>query len=174
MAMTDRAPAYPEISAQDTARRLTDSFRSVEWAVSIVPPQWTHALPDYYGPNDWTVAMNLAHLVVYEEKFATPLLEALAAGDDGEGAVPSPGEGWLLRDATAIASEPVTAARPSDRKSPRIPLRNLNAKRNVSNRSQRCQGKTLDQRGANRAIRRMAFPCSQVCWKVFVATQAAE
>ena len=105
--MTDRAPAYPEISAQDTARRLTDSFRSVEWAVSIVPPQWTHALPDYYGPNDWTVAMNLAHLVVYEEKFATPLLEALAAGDDGEGAVPSPGEGWLLRDATAIASEPV-------------------------------------------------------------------
>ncbi|MEX0801115.1 MAG: DinB family protein [Dehalococcoidia bacterium] len=89
------APEYPAFNVQETATRLADSLQTLEWATSLVPPQWTHALPDYYSPGEWSVAMILAHLVIYEETMAAPVLEALAAGGDGVDAAPSPGEGSL-------------------------------------------------------------------------------
>jgi hypothetical protein len=78
----------------------------MEWAVSILPEQWHHDLPGFYPKDEWSVAMNLAHLAVYEEAIANPVLDALAAGGDGVGSVKSADEGWFLQDALAMARAP--------------------------------------------------------------------
>ncbi len=93
----------------ETAQRLSESLATIEWAVSAIPPRFTHELPDFYPEGEWGVAMNLAHLVVYEEEIANPVLAALAAGGDGVGSVRSAMEGWFLNDALAIAGEPIDA-----------------------------------------------------------------
>ena len=92
---------------QETATRLRESLSTIEWAVSVVPERWSHDLPDFYTQGEWGVAMNLAHLVVYEERIALPVLEALAAGGDGADATPSGGEDWFLNDAVALSKEEV-------------------------------------------------------------------
>jgi len=51
--------------------------------------------------------MNLAHLVVYEERIAVPVLEALATGADGVSATPSSREDWFLNDAVALSKDEV-------------------------------------------------------------------
>jgi len=91
----------------ETARRLREWLSTIGWAVSVVPERWSHDLPEFYAADEWGVAMNLAHLVVYEEQISLPVLEALAAGGDGVGATRSAIERWLLGDAVAIFREPV-------------------------------------------------------------------
>ena len=51
--------------------------------------------------------MNVAHLTVYEEAIATPVLAALADGEDGVGATRSEIETWFLPQAQALAAEPM-------------------------------------------------------------------
>lgn len=51
-------------SIAETGQRLRDSLATVEWAVSQVPQEWPHNLPDYYPGGAWGVAMNLAHLTI--------------------------------------------------------------------------------------------------------------
>ena len=51
--------------------------------------------------------MNVAHLVVYEEELANPILASLAAGGDGSAAVRPNLLAWWEPDAKAIASEPL-------------------------------------------------------------------
>ncbi|MEX1253214.1 MAG: DinB family protein [Dehalococcoidia bacterium] len=92
---------------KETTTRLSDSLRTIEWAVSLVPEQWTHRLPEHYPADAWSVAMNIAHLVTYEEGLAAPMLEALAAGCDGTDVVASADE--RLADAVAIADQPLDA-----------------------------------------------------------------
>jgi hypothetical protein len=93
----------------DTAARLRDSLRVIEWAAGLVPPEWTHANPAYYAPGAWTIAMNVAHLAVYEEQIANPLLAALADGADGVAAVKSAMENWILDASMVLAQEPFAA-----------------------------------------------------------------
>ena len=66
----------------------------------------------------WSIATNLAHLAVYEERLAAPVIEDLAAGGDGTGphvGVPAGGEGgasgdaWLLAGAIELAEAPLDA-----------------------------------------------------------------
>jgi hypothetical protein len=90
-----------------TAARLRDSLDTIEWAASIVPPQWTHALPDFYPEDAWTVAMNIAHLVVYEEEMALPVLRALSKGGDGRGATRENLPAWFEPDASSLSSSPL-------------------------------------------------------------------
>jgi hypothetical protein len=92
---------------QDTIRRLRNSFETVAWAARSLPERWTHTLPDYYPDDSWTVAMNLAHLAVYEERLALPLLRALAEGGDGTGSIESGMESWFYGDAVAASSDSV-------------------------------------------------------------------
>jgi hypothetical protein len=94
-------------SINETAQRLRESLATLEWAVSIIPDKWHHELPGFYAEGEWGVAMNLAHLVVYEESIANPVLEALASGGDGVGSVKSADEGWFLQDALVSAGAPV-------------------------------------------------------------------
>jgi hypothetical protein len=51
--------------------------------------------------------MNLAHLVVYDEGIALPILLSLAAGEDGTTLVRTTNENWFFNDAVALAVEPV-------------------------------------------------------------------
>jgi len=67
----------------------------------------SHDQPDFYAPGEWNVAMNLAHLVVYEERIAVPVLEALVTGSDGVGATPSSREDWFFNDAVALSRDEV-------------------------------------------------------------------
>jgi len=79
---------------------------TVQWAVAQVPERWTHAIPDYYPEDAWSVARNLAHMAVYEEGIAAPMLRDLAVGGDGAAAMRSPREEFLT-GATELSREPV-------------------------------------------------------------------
>jgi hypothetical protein len=104
------APSY---LVEEVVGHLADSLRTVEWALARVPEKWHHRSPGGVSPvfpeGTWSTAMNLAHLAVYEERVAAPVLEALAAGADAHDAVRSAGEGWLLSESVAVSTEPLTA-----------------------------------------------------------------
>lgn len=93
----------------ETIGRLRDSFSTVESFLKLVPQRWTHDAPDGSPDGSWGVAMNLAHLIAYEEQLAMPIIAAMAAGGDGHDAVPNGGETWLLDIATPLAAEPLAA-----------------------------------------------------------------
>ncbi len=76
----------------------------IKWAAAMIPAAWTHEPPE---PGTWSVAMNVAHLVVYEEEISLPVLTGLADGGDGVGSVRSALEQWFLKDAEAIADQPL-------------------------------------------------------------------
>jgi hypothetical protein len=95
------------LDKKTTAALLRDSLKTIESFLSRVPKQWTHAAPDGSPDGAWSVAMNLAHLAIYEEGIAAPVLESVAAGGTGEEAVPSALESWFLKDAEAIAGQPI-------------------------------------------------------------------
>jgi hypothetical protein len=94
-----------EFDRAETAQRLRQSLDVVEWAARLVPPGFTHANPKWYAEDAWSVAMNVAHLAIYEERIANPLLAALSGGHDGVDAVKSAMEHWILEESTALAKE---------------------------------------------------------------------
>lgn len=49
--------------------------------------------------------MNLAHLVVYDESIAVPVLESLAEGDDGTTKIRTDNENWFYNDAVTLCGE---------------------------------------------------------------------
>lgn len=98
-----------EFSVQETADRLRQSLDTVEWAVSRIPSAYTHRLPEGSPTGEWSAAMNMAHLIVYDEEIANPVLAALADGGDAVGATKSHLEQWFQPDAEAIASDPILA-----------------------------------------------------------------
>lgn len=93
----------------ETIARLRESMRVIEWAADLVPAAWTHENPGYYAADAWSVAMNVAHLAIYEEQIANPLLAALSAGEGGVAAVKSTMEHWILDDSMALAKEEFAA-----------------------------------------------------------------
>ena len=77
----------------DSIDRLERSLADVLYAVSIVPVAWHFRVPaddpDLAWLGSWSVADNLAHLAIYEEQVAAPILEAIAAGYDAANTVSS-------------------------------------------------------------------------------------
>ena len=73
--------------------RLERSLADVLYAVSIAPVAWHFRVPaddpDLAWLGSWSVADNLAHLAIYEEQVAAPILVAIAAGHDAANAVNS-------------------------------------------------------------------------------------
>ncbi len=55
--------------------------------------------------HDWGVKMQLAHLAVYEDQLAAPVLDAMAEGANGREAAPSGSEDWFRRDAQALSGK---------------------------------------------------------------------
>lgn len=97
--------SYPVFDQDETVRRLRDSLETVTWAAREVPPAYTHALMPGLPPDAWTVAMNLAHLIVYEEGIAGPILQSLASGADGTTLIRTDNEGWFYNDAVAMSED---------------------------------------------------------------------
>jgi hypothetical protein len=104
---------YPRFDLTQTASRLRESVATVEWAVERIPEEWTHALPDTLPTDSWTVAMNLGHLIVYDELIAMPVLKALADGGDGTNVTfggrsgsSMPREDWFLNDSRDLSVLP--------------------------------------------------------------------
>jgi hypothetical protein len=85
------------------AREHTEAQNALAWAMVLIPADLAARTPRSGG---WSVAANLAHLVVYEERIAVPVLEAAARGEDGAGSVPSVDEEWLARDSELLATQP--------------------------------------------------------------------
>lgn len=100
---------YPTFDQAETIQRVRSSFETVAWAARMVPADFTHTLMPGLPDDAWTVAMNLAHLVMYDEGIALPILESLAAGEDGTTRVRTTNENWFYNDAVALSSEPVEA-----------------------------------------------------------------
>ena len=111
------------INVSDTVSRLNESLATIEWAPETIPEEFTHKLPAFYSTDAWTAAMNVAHMIVYEEEIANPVLASLAKGGDGVGAMrirgtraddkarQTPLEEWFLTEARALAVEPVPVLR---------------------------------------------------------------
>lgn len=93
----------------DVVRRLADSLRDLEFGLGMVPPQWTHAAVPDAPAGSWTVSMNLAHLAIYEEVTALPLLRSFEPDFDIDGARRGGDESWFFKQAVALSEQPVAA-----------------------------------------------------------------
>jgi hypothetical protein len=93
----------------EVVRRLEDSLRDLEFGLGMVPPQWTHAAVPGAPADSWTVAMNLAHLAIYEEVTALLMLRSFEPGFDVASAPPVGDESWFSQQALAISVQPVAA-----------------------------------------------------------------
>ena len=94
----------------DLVRRLRDSLTDLEFGLQQAPARWHHALPPEVAPDAWTVAMNLAHLTIYEENVALRLLRSFEPGFDPAGERRGGDEAWFYNEALALSIEPIDQA----------------------------------------------------------------
>jgi uncharacterized damage-inducible protein DinB len=96
------------LDRNETIRQLEESLRLLERAVAATPERWHRPAPHEETPPEfWGVAMNLAHLALYEESWPVLVLEALA-----NGTLEPPAntlEEAVERETKALASEPIEA-----------------------------------------------------------------
>jgi DinB superfamily len=93
----------------DVTRRLRDSLADLEFGLARAPARWHHALPPEAAPDAWTVAMNLAHLTIYEESMALRVLRSFEVGFDPAGERRGGDESWFYNDALALSARPIEA-----------------------------------------------------------------
>ena len=90
---------------------LIDSLKLIEWVVRRVPDVWHHRLPktDVRGlrGDERSVANHIAHLVLYEERLANPVLKELAKGLDGTAVAKSGSISWLLPETLELSKLPI-------------------------------------------------------------------
>jgi hypothetical protein len=100
LALTQLAPAVT-FDLDALLARLGDAHRALSWTVRTLPESWHHRPPGglVVGCDDgtWSVAQNLAHLIVYEEEVTLVALEALLHGGKGFGRMSPRDPGFLLR-----------------------------------------------------------------------------
>ena len=73
------------------------------WAIPLITVEAAARAPVRGG---WSVAQNLAHLVVYEELIALPILGASLRQEDGAKYVRSFSEDWLAPESELLATAP--------------------------------------------------------------------
>jgi hypothetical protein len=93
----------PRFSVDAARRELAAAQEALSWALPLISDEDAHAART---PSDWSAATNLAHLVIYEERIAVPVLLAATHARDGAADVRSGDEGWLVHDAEALGREP--------------------------------------------------------------------
>jgi hypothetical protein len=97
----------------DVIRRLRDSLADLEFGLAQAPTRWHHTLPPesagLWPRSTWTVAMNLAHLTIYEESMALRVLRSFEPGFDPAGERRGGDESWFYNDALALSAEPIEA-----------------------------------------------------------------
>lgn len=96
---------------EETVGQLTETLRMLEWVVARVPSAWHHRAPAGLvrglRGDERSVSMHLAHLALYEVKLANPVLDDLANGGDGSGAVESAHVSWFLPEVQALSAAPL-------------------------------------------------------------------
>lgn len=94
-------------TVNETSEMLMDSLKLLEWVVGRVPEEWHHKLPngDVRGlrGDGRSVANHIAHLVLYEQKLANPVLKELAEGRDGTAVAKSGSISWLLPETLELS-----------------------------------------------------------------------
>jgi hypothetical protein len=100
------------VTVEDAAQNLESSFRTLEWALAMLPTEWQRRAPTGviagFGDDAWSVALNLAHLVIYDERIGLPVLQSLASGGDGTHPnFTTPRESQFLRDWEELSSAPI-------------------------------------------------------------------
>jgi DinB family protein len=105
--VTREVAAYPRFTLSAAVREMAAAQDALAWALPLISETAAHKVRQ---PGDWSIAMNLAHLVVYEERIAVPVLAALAAGADDHG-LASGDEDWLERDSEKLGGESYAAVR---------------------------------------------------------------
>ncbi len=93
----------------DVVRRLRDSLSDLEFGLARSPEQWHQALPPELPADAWTVAMNLAHLTIYEESVALRLLGSFDPAFDPAGERRGGDEAWFYNEALALSAESIEA-----------------------------------------------------------------
>ena len=93
----------------DVVRRLRDTLSDLEFGLAQAPKRWHHALPPEVPTDAWTVAMNLAHLTIYEESMALRLLRSFEPGFDPAGERRGGDESWFYNEALALSAESIEA-----------------------------------------------------------------
>jgi hypothetical protein len=83
-------------------REHTEAQRALAWAFPLMTES---AAKRSVPPGEWSAAMNLAHLALYEERVAIPVLAAASRGEDGATNVRSSEEGPLEGAARSLAAE---------------------------------------------------------------------
>jgi DinB family protein len=106
-AVTREVAGYPRFTPGAAVREMGAAQDALAWALPLISEAAAHKVR---RPGDWSIAMNLAHLVVYEERIAVPVLAALADGADSHG-VTSGDEDWLERDTEKLGGDSYAAVR---------------------------------------------------------------
>ena len=105
--MTQTADIFT-FRVDETIRQLQGSLEAVAWAASLLPDHLLSRPPQppaMFGGDAWSAAMNLAHLAIYEERIAVPVLASLAAGGDGTDGLISFGEDRFYAESVALSSD---------------------------------------------------------------------
>lgn len=102
---------HTQFSVSKTSELLLQTLALLEWIVPRVPIEWHHREPAGtvrgIKGDERTVAFHLAHLTLYENKLANPVLESLAEGGNGVATVPNGHVYWFLEDVKALSVEPL-------------------------------------------------------------------
>ena len=83
-------------------REHSEAQRALAWAFPLITGS---AAKRSVPPREWSAAMNLAHLALYEERVAIPVLAAASRREDGATTVRSSEEGPLEGAARSLAAE---------------------------------------------------------------------
>jgi hypothetical protein len=92
---------------------LKTSFQHLEWTVNLVPASWHKRLPDgsirgLLDHKNRSAAEHVAHLALYEELLANPVLSELKEGRDGTQVVSSGHVSWMMPQVMKLVEKPLS------------------------------------------------------------------
>jgi hypothetical protein len=98
-------------SVSETSEMLKKSLELLEWVVARVPRSWHYRDPGEHirglRGDDRSVAVHLAHLVIYEADLANPVLSELAQGGNGSNAAKSGSMSWRVPKILELSKSPI-------------------------------------------------------------------
>jgi len=95
------AVVSPVLSVERALSEHAAAQEALAWAIPLITVEAAARAPVRGG---WSVAQNLAHLVVYEELIALPILGASLRHEDGARYVRSFSEDWFAPESESLAT----------------------------------------------------------------------
>ena len=98
-------------SVTETSKMLQESLNLLKWVIEKVPKDWHRRSPkdEIRGlrGDDRSVAVHVAHLIVYETDLANPVLNELANGRDGTNIAKSGSMSWRIPKIIELSENPI-------------------------------------------------------------------